>query len=72
MTGTNGSQLRDTTFISLAIVETGLIAEVPNHESYIKTLGWLEDVQTERNRCTSEGLSAYLSRPPRSDGQNDS
>lgn len=49
MSGTNGSQLWDTAFISQAIVETGIAAEEANHESCIKALEWLEDAQIKGN-----------------------
>ena len=49
VTGTNGSQLWDTAFISQAIVETGLAAEEVNRESCIKALEWLDDAQIKGN-----------------------
>ena len=49
MTGTNGSQLWDITFISQAIVESGLAAEEPNRPSCVKALEWLDQAQIKGN-----------------------
>lgn len=45
MSGTNGSQLWDITFITQALVESGLAEEPENRESLIKALQWLDMAQ---------------------------
>lgn len=49
MTGTDGSQLWDLTFISQAMRETGLALEEENKESSIKMLEWLDRAQIRKN-----------------------
>ena len=49
MSATNGSQLWDLTFISQAIVESGLAAEEPNRPSCVKALEWLDQAQIKGN-----------------------
>ncbi|KAN0060054.1 Lanosterol synthase (Oxidosqualene--lanosterol cyclase) [Thecaphora frezii] len=49
MTGTNGSQLWDTSFIAQAMVDSGL-AELPeNHDICRRLLQWLDDCQIREN-----------------------
>ena len=45
MSGTNGSQLWDISFITQALVESGLADKPENRPSLVKALGWLEDTQ---------------------------
>jgi lanosterol synthase len=49
MCGTNGSQLWDTSFISQALVETGLANEEDNREAAFKALKWLDECQIREN-----------------------
>lgn len=49
MTGTDGSQLWDLTFISQAMRETGLALEEEHRESSVKMLEWLERAQIRGN-----------------------
>ena len=56
-TGTNGSQLWDTAFITQALVETGLAKEKSNNESVLKALEWLDDCQIREN--PKHYLTAY-------------
>ncbi|SCV74978.1 BQ2448_8007 [Microbotryum intermedium] len=49
MTGTNGSQLWDTSFIGQALVESGLALEPSNKESLEKVLDWLDHSQIREN-----------------------
>lgn len=49
MTGTNGSQLWDASFISQALVETGLGEEKQNKEAVIGVLDWLDKCQIREN-----------------------
>jgi lanosterol synthase len=49
MCGTDGSQLWDLTFISQAIVETGLANEEGNKECVRGMLGWLDKAQIRDN-----------------------
>lgn len=67
MCGTNGSQLWDTSFITQAMVETGLATEEENKESMIKALEWLDQAQIRGNpkhfeeayRHTSKGAWGF-------------
>ncbi len=69
MCGTNGSQLWDTSFITQAMVETGLATEEENKESMIKALEWLDQAQIRGNpkhyeeayRHTSKGAWGFRS-----------
>lgn len=47
--GTNGSQLWDTSFITQALVETGLAEEEENRESCLMALDWLDKCQILEN-----------------------
>ena len=47
--GTNGSQLWDITFITQALVETGLANDEVNKPSVIKALQWLDRCQIRKN-----------------------
>ncbi|KAM0786634.1 hypothetical protein ACM66B_002086 [Microbotryomycetes sp. NB124-2] len=49
MTGTNGSQLWDTAFITQAIVEGGLAQLPQNKESAERALKWLDQAQIRQN-----------------------
>ncbi|KAG8851509.1 Lanosterol synthase (Oxidosqualene--lanosterol cyclase) [Tulasnella sp. 330] len=49
MRGTNGSQLWDITFITQAMVESGLAEEAGNRESMLNALGWLDRCQILEN-----------------------
>jgi lanosterol synthase len=49
MTGTNGSQLWDISFLAQAEVETGLALEANNKESVLKMLDWLDKCQIRHN-----------------------
>ncbi|KAI0044521.1 terpene synthase [Auriscalpium vulgare] len=45
MCGTNGSQLWDLSFITQALVETGLAQDEENRESLVRALRWLDQCQ---------------------------
>ena len=47
--GTNGSQLWDISFITQAMVESGLAEEEENREALLKALGWLDRCQIREN-----------------------
>lgn len=49
MSGTNGSQLWDISFVCQAIVESGMAEEEGNRESCIQSLRWLDQAQIQRN-----------------------
>lgn len=49
MTGTNGSQLWDTAFITQALTETGLINEPGNRPSMRRALEWLDETQIRKD-----------------------
>jgi lanosterol synthase len=49
MCGTNGSQLWDISFITQALVESGLGDEQANKKSLVKALRWLEQCQMKEN-----------------------
>ncbi|WOO77353.1 Lanosterol synthase [Vanrija pseudolonga] len=49
MTGTNGSQLWDISFLAQAEVETGLANEPENKESVLSMLDWLDKCQMRAN-----------------------
>ena len=49
MCGTNGSQLWDISFITQALVETGLASDEDNKPSLIKALQWLDRCQIREN-----------------------
>ncbi|KAF9267102.1 terpene synthase [Marasmius fiardii PR-910] len=49
MTGTNGSQVWDTSFISQALVETGLGDVEENKKALVNALAWLEQAQMVEN-----------------------
>ncbi|KAE9408701.1 terpene synthase [Gymnopus androsaceus JB14] len=49
MCGTNGSQVWDLSFISQAVVETGLIELQENQEALVKALEWFEKAQILEN-----------------------
>lgn len=49
MTGTNGSQLWDTSFIAQAMVDSGLIEEHANRAACSRVLDWLDDCQIRDN-----------------------
>lgn len=49
MRGTNGSQLWDLSFITQAMVESGLAEEEGNREALLKALGWLDRCQIREN-----------------------
>ncbi|KAH8917940.1 terpene synthase [Atractiella rhizophila] len=49
MTGTNGSQLWDTAFITQALVDTGLATDPSNKKSILKAHQWLDDCQIKDN-----------------------
>jgi len=49
MCGTNGSQIWDTSFITQALVETGLAELDENRKSLIKALEWLDQAQIRDN-----------------------
>lgn len=49
MTGTNGSQLWDTAFITQAMSESGLANLEENRESMVKALEWLDQSQIREN-----------------------
>ncbi|PKI83478.1 Erg7p [Malassezia vespertilionis] len=49
MTGTNGSQLWDTSFIGQALVDAGLSAEHKHHALCARILGWLDACQIREN-----------------------
>ncbi|KAG8900254.1 Lanosterol synthase (Oxidosqualene--lanosterol cyclase) [Tulasnella sp. 403] len=49
MTGTNGSQLWDTSFVCQAIVESGLGEEESNRQSMLRALKWLDSCQIREN-----------------------
>lgn len=49
MTGTNGSQLWDTSFIAQAMVDSGLAAAAENRELTKKLLHWLDECQIRDN-----------------------
>jgi lanosterol synthase len=49
VTGTNGSQLWDTVFITQALAETRLIKDPGNQESMLRALKWLDEAQMTEN-----------------------
>ncbi|PWN48974.1 putative lanosterol synthase [Violaceomyces palustris] len=49
MTGTNGSQLWDTSFIAQALVDSGLSQEPENKEICSKVLDWLDQCQIQHD-----------------------
>ncbi|WFD32203.1 lanosterol synthase [Malassezia sp. CBS 17886] len=49
MTGTNGSQLWDTTFFGQALVDAGLAARAENREICARVLSWLDACQIREN-----------------------
>ncbi|BEI79554.1 hypothetical protein CcaverHIS002_0100830 [Cutaneotrichosporon cavernicola] len=49
MTGTNGSQLWDISFLSQAVVETGLANEAENKKMCIDMIDWLDKCQMRQN-----------------------
>ena len=49
MTGTNGSQLWDTSFIGQALVDSGLSVRTENHELCARILHWLDECQIREN-----------------------
>ncbi|KIO26519.1 hypothetical protein M407DRAFT_234983 [Tulasnella calospora MUT 4182] len=49
MSGTNGVQLWDTSFIAQALVETGLAEDEGNREALLKAQRWLDECQIREN-----------------------
>lgn len=49
MSGTNGSQLWDISFMSQALVESGLADEDENRGALLGALGWLDQCQMREN-----------------------
>lgn len=49
MTGTNGSQLWDTSFIAQALCDAGMSARPENHALCARLLAWLDDCQIREN-----------------------
>ncbi len=67
MTGTNGSQLWDTSFIAQAMVDSGLAASAENRELTQRLLDWLDECQIRETRSTSRLATAS---PPRVPGRS--